>query len=82
MTFRITRSVVKKQNLYSSTVEVCSSCGGIMSLEPDIRTGYVRICPQCGRRRKHLPPRNSAKSFAMSLNHEDKLLRKCKMEKY
>jgi predicted RNA-binding Zn-ribbon protein involved in translation (DUF1610 family) len=50
MTFRITRSVGKKQNLYSSTVEICSSCGGIMSLEPDIKTGYVKICPLCGRR--------------------------------
>lgn len=50
MTFRITRSVVKKQNLYSSIVEICPSCGGIMSLEPDIKTGYIKICPQCGRR--------------------------------
>jgi predicted RNA-binding Zn-ribbon protein involved in translation (DUF1610 family) len=50
MTFRIARSIVKKQNLYSSTVEICLSCGGNMSLEPDIKNGYVKICPQCGRR--------------------------------
>ena len=50
MTFRSTRNFVKKQNLYSSPVEICFLCGGIMSLEPDIKTGYVKICPQCGRR--------------------------------
>ena len=41
MTFRSTKIFAKKQNLHSSTAEVCRGCGGVMSLEPDIKAGYV-----------------------------------------
>jgi DNA-directed RNA polymerase subunit M/transcription elongation factor TFIIS len=49
MTFRSTKNFVKKQNLHSSTAEFCPGCGSVMSLEPDIKTGYIKICSLCGR---------------------------------
>jgi hypothetical protein len=49
MTFGSTKIFAKKQNLHSSTAEVCRGCGGVMSLEPDIKAGYVKICSRCGR---------------------------------
>jgi DNA-directed RNA polymerase subunit M/transcription elongation factor TFIIS len=48
MTFRGTKNYIKKQNLHSVITEYCPCCGAVMSLEPDIKAGYRRICPQCG----------------------------------
>ena len=65
MTFRSTKIFAKKQNLHSSTAEVCRGCGGNVT-----GAGYKSwICQDLlpmWSHRKYLSQSDYAKSFVMS----------------